>query len=88
MGINHYTTLFIQESQNESPFLLGTGVTNIQDDKYPNAASEWMQVSRQGTSKNIHHTGLHICSCIYIYWNFIRLEIQFRWNYCFYFLFC
>jgi hypothetical protein len=45
---------------------LGTGVNNIQDDKYPTATSEWMQVSRQGIAKNILHIGLHISSYIYI----------------------
>jgi len=66
---------------------MGAGVDNIQDDKYPKAKSTWIQVSRQGTAKVILHIALHICSCvyiyIYIYWNFICLEIQFRWNYCF-----
>jgi len=46
---------------------MGAGVTNIQDDKYPTAASAWLQVSRQGTAIDILNIGLHICSFIYIY---------------------
>jgi len=76
---------------------MGVGVTNIQDDNYPTAASAWIQVSRQGTAKDILHIGLHICTYIFIYiyiyiyiyvLNFISLEIQLSWNYGFHFLFC
>ena len=51
MGLNHYTTFFTQQSQKDSIFFMDTGVTHIPDDKYPTAASEWLQVSRQCSAK-------------------------------------
>nr|APM84101.1 GH1 beta-glucosidase [Microcerotermes annandalei] len=51
LGLNHYTTFFTLQSKEESMFLKDTGVANIQDDKYPSAASEWLQVVPWGFRK-------------------------------------
>jgi hypothetical protein len=64
MGINHYTTLFVQESQNEAAFLIGTGVNFIQDDKYPVAASAWIQVRYIYIYIYIY---IYMCVCVCVY---------------------
>ena len=68
---------------------MDTGVTIIPDDKYPTAASAWLQVSRQENAEYILHISL---SCVYIYicvlLEFIQLEIQLCLNCCSHFLFC
>jgi len=45
---------------------MDTGVTNIQDDKHATASAEWIQVSRQGTSRWILNIGLfvYVCVCV------------------------
>ena len=59
---------------------MDSGVNNFVDDKYATASSVWLQVSRQGTAKDILHIGLHIY--IYVYflefytsWNSVSLEL-------------
>jgi hypothetical protein len=44
---------------------MDTGVTNIQDDKHATTAAEWIQVSRQGTSRLIHIVGPFVYVCVY-----------------------
>jgi len=51
LGINHYTTFYVKESQNESILLVGTGVEYIRDDDVPTAVSEWLQVIPSGFRK-------------------------------------
>jgi hypothetical protein len=77
--VNTYTTFFVRQSDEDSVFLSDTGVVSIPNDKYATAASEWLQVSRQGTAKPV-------CVSTSV---FTSLEIQFHWNYCYYyFMFC
>jgi len=51
LGINHYTTLFTYQSQEQSIFLMDTGVNTILDDRYYSVPSGWLQVVPWGFRK-------------------------------------
>jgi hypothetical protein len=63
LAINHYTTFFTYQSEEDSVFLLGTGVANTPDDKYATASSGWLQVSKKRTAE------FTLCTRVYVFFN-------------------
>ena len=55
LALNHYTVYFVHQSRESKFALMDTGVADIPDGSYATAASQWLQVCRQGNAERIFH---------------------------------
>jgi beta-glucosidase/6-phospho-beta-glucosidase/beta-galactosidase len=51
LALNHYTAYFVHQGRESHSMLMDTGVAHILDDRYPTAASQWLQVVPWGFRK-------------------------------------
>ena len=58
LSLNHYTTNLVQQGRDSKFTLMDTGVTDIPNENYPTAASQWLKVRRQGNAEHILHTAI------------------------------
>ena len=58
LALNHYTTYFVHQGRESNSMLMDVGVAHILDDRYPTAASQWLQVCRQGNAERIFHIAI------------------------------
>jgi hypothetical protein len=76
LGLNHYTANFVQQGRDSKFSLMNTGVTDIPNDNYATAASQWLKVGRQGNPEHILRTAIQCIAFNCLFYRFKLLGIN------------